>query len=92
MYLIGHTISFLCLQELITVKDGVRDVFMVLEEGDVIGEVGVLCYIPQPFAVRTRRLTQLLLLDRTKFLSIVQANPIDGQKVMENFTQVHSVS
>lgn len=65
---------------------------MTMEQGDVFGEVGVLCYIPQPFAVRTLRLTQQLLLDRTKFTSIVQANPTDGQKVIENLSQVHPLS
>lgn len=66
---------------------------MTMEEnGDVIGEVGVLCYIPQPFAVRARRLSQLLRLDRAKFLSVVQTNLADGQKVIENMTQVNLLS
>ncbi|CAM6101908.1 unnamed protein product [Calypogeia fissa] len=73
--------------ELMTVKDGNEEVFMTMEHGDVIGEIGVICYIPQPFAVRTRRLTQLLRLDRAKFVTIVQGNLADGQKVLENLTQ-----
>lgn len=56
--------------------------------GDVIGEIGMLCYRPQPFTVRTKRLSQLLRLNRTAFLNIVQANVGDGTIIMNNFLQV----
>lgn len=56
--------------------------------GDVIGEIGMLCYRPQPFTVRTKRLSQLLRLNRTAFLNIVQANVGDGTIIMNNLLQV----
>uniref|UniRef100_A0A2N9IRV1 Potassium channel n=1 Tax=Fagus sylvatica TaxID=28930 RepID=A0A2N9IRV1_FAGSY len=55
--------------------------------GDVVGEVGVLCYRPQLFTVRTKRLSQLLRLNRTAFLNIVQSNVGDGTIIMNNLLQ-----
>lgn len=56
--------------------------------GDVCGEIAVLCYRPQLFTVRTKRLSQLLRLNRTTFLNIVQSNVGDGTIIMNNLLQV----
>ena len=48
------------------------------KKGDICGEIGVLCYRPQLFTVRTKRLCQLLRINRTTFLNIVQASVGDG--------------
>lgn len=58
------------------------------QTGHVFGEVGVLCYRPQLFTVRTKRLSQLLRLNRTAFLNLVQANVGDGAIIMNNLLQV----
>nr|KYP51148.1 Potassium channel AKT1 [Cajanus cajan] len=55
--------------------------------GDLCGEIGVLCYKPQLFTVRTKRLSQLLRLNRTVFLNIVKANLGDGTIIMNNLLQ-----
>ncbi|KAK6927489.1 Cyclic nucleotide-binding domain [Dillenia turbinata] len=55
--------------------------------GDVVGEIGVLCYRPQPLTVRTKRLCQLLRLNRSSFLNLVQANIGDGTIIMNNLLQ-----
>ncbi|KAA0046731.1 potassium channel AKT1 [Cucumis melo var. makuwa] len=55
--------------------------------GDLCGEIGVLCYRPQLFTVRTKRLSQLLRLNRTAFLNIVQSNVGDGTIIMNNLLQ-----
>ncbi|XP_050230893.1 potassium channel AKT1-like [Mercurialis annua] len=55
--------------------------------GAVMGEVGLLCYRPQMFTVRTKRLSQLLRMNRTAFLSIVQSNVGDGRIIMNNLLQ-----
>ncbi|CAI0416755.1 unnamed protein product [Linum tenue] len=55
--------------------------------GDVVGEIGVLCYRPQLFTVRTKRLSQLLRLNRTSFLNLIQANVGDGTIIMNNVLQ-----
>ncbi|KAI3916160.1 hypothetical protein MKW98_004601 [Papaver atlanticum] len=51
------------------------------------GEIGVLCYKPQLFQVRTKILNQLLRLIRLAFLNIVQANVGDGTTIMNNLLQ-----
>ncbi|XP_050378788.1 potassium channel AKT1 [Argentina anserina] len=73
--------------DLVVLKNGVEQVIGEANVGDLIGEIGVLCYRPQLFTVRTKRLTQLLRLNRTKFLSIVQANVGDGTIIMNNLLQ-----
>ncbi|KAJ1438273.1 RmlC-like jelly roll fold [Sesbania bispinosa] len=55
--------------------------------GDVVGEIGVLCYRPQPFTVRTKRLCQLLRLNRTTFLNLAHSNVGDGTIITNNFLQ-----
>ncbi|RDX61437.1 Potassium channel AKT1, partial [Mucuna pruriens] len=55
--------------------------------GDIVGEIGVLCYRPQMFTVRTKRLSQILRLNRTTFISLVHSNIGDGTIVMNNFLQ-----
>ena len=61
---------------------------MTAHAGDVIGEIGVLCYMPQPFTVRSRKLSQLLRLDRIVFMNIVQSFKEDGQRIVDNLLQV----
>ncbi|KAI3921852.1 hypothetical protein MKX01_005541 [Papaver californicum] len=55
--------------------------------GDIFGEIGVLCYKPQPFAVRTTKLSQILSLNRTSLTNIIQANKEDGVIIMNNLSQ-----
>lgn len=61
-----------------------------VKTGDIIGEIGVLCYKPQLFTVRTKRLCQLLRMNRTTFLNIIQANVGDGTIIMNNLLQVRA--
>ncbi|KAA8523054.1 hypothetical protein F0562_009477 [Nyssa sinensis] len=73
--------------ELRVLKNGVEEVVGEAKTGDLCGEIGVLCYRPQLFTVRTKRLSQLLRLNRTTFLNIVQANVGDGTIIMNNLLQ-----
>ncbi|XP_031494689.1 potassium channel AKT1-like isoform X1 [Nymphaea colorata] len=73
--------------DLIMYKNGSEQIVGNACAGDVIGEIGVLCYRPQLFTVRTRRLCQLLRLNRTTFLNIVQSNAGDGTIILRNFLQ-----
>ncbi|XP_020098684.1 potassium channel AKT1-like [Ananas comosus] len=72
--------------DLIDHKNG-EQIIGVARAGDVVGEIGVLCYRPQLFTVRTKSLCQLLRLNRTTFLSIVQSNVGDGTIIMNNLLQ-----
>ncbi|CAM0881894.1 unnamed protein product [Alopecurus aequalis] len=69
-------------------EHGAEQVVGVAKSGDVIGEIGVLCYRPQLFTVRTKSLCQLLRMNRTAFLSIVQSNVGDGTIIMNNLIQL----
>ncbi|KAI3443645.1 hypothetical protein Pfo_000310 [Paulownia fortunei] len=83
--------------DLLVLKNGVEqasliyksEIFVVgqAKTGELCGEIGVLCYRPQLFTVRTKRLSQLLRLNRTTFLNIVQANVGDGTVIMNNLLQ-----
>ncbi|XP_059432578.1 potassium channel AKT1-like isoform X1 [Corylus avellana] len=73
--------------DLIVLKNGVEQVVAELKSGELCGEIGVLCYRPQLFTVRTKRLSQLLRLNRTTFLNIVQSNVGDGTIIMNNLLQ-----
>ncbi|XP_042519015.1 potassium channel AKT1-like isoform X2 [Macadamia integrifolia] len=70
--------------DVLILKNGMEQVVGEAKIGDVFGEVGVLCYRPQLFTVRTKRLSQLLRLNRTAFLNIVQASVGDGTIIMNN--------
>ncbi|KAL0410514.1 UNVERIFIED_CONTAM: Potassium channel AKT1 [Sesamum latifolium] len=73
--------------DLLVLKNGVEQVVGEAKTGELCGEIGVLCYRPQLFTVRTKRLSQLLRLNRTTFLNIVQANVGDGTIIMNNLLQ-----
>ncbi|GLT26115.1 hypothetical protein SLA2020_012020 [Shorea laevis] len=73
--------------DLLVLKNGVEQVVGEAKSGDLCGEIGVLCYRPQLFTVRTKRLCQLLRMNRTTFLNIVQSNVGDGTIIMNNLLQ-----
>ncbi|XP_074373278.1 potassium channel AKT1-like isoform X1 [Apium graveolens] len=73
--------------DLVVLKNGVEQVVGEAKTGDLCGEIGVLCYRPQLFTARTKRLCQLLRLNRTTFFNIIQANVGDGTIIMNNLLQ-----
>ncbi|KAG5591649.1 hypothetical protein H5410_042163 [Solanum commersonii] len=73
--------------DLISQKNGMDQVVGELKMGDVCGEVGVLCCRPQLFNVRTKKVSQLLRLDRSSFFNIVKTNIGDGTIIMNNLLQ-----
>lgn len=52
------------------------------------GEIGVIFNIPQPFTVRTKRLSQVVRISHRHFTQIVQPSITDGQTIVSNFVQV----
>eukprot|EP01018_Ginkgo_biloba_P000293 Gb_06792 [translate_table: standard] len=57
------------------------------EAGDVVGEMGILFNIPQPFTARTRKLSQLLRLNKNVFINLIQSNISDGRTIATNLLQ-----
>lgn len=64
--------------------NGSDEIVRKAESGDVVGEIGVLCFRPQVFTVHIKKLSQLLRIDRNSFLNLVQTNVVDGQIIMDN--------
>ncbi|KAL1552490.1 potassium channel AKT1-like [Salvia divinorum] len=58
-----------------------------MTRGDVCGEVGLLCYKPQVFTVRTKRLSQLLRLNRTALMNVLKNNVGDATIIMNNLLE-----
>ncbi|KAL9330886.1 hypothetical protein ACSQ67_000496 [Phaseolus vulgaris] len=71
--------------DLITQTNGLEQIVGEVRPGDVVGEIGVLCYKPQLFTVRTKRLSQILRLNRTTFLNLTHSNVGDGTMIINNF-------
>ncbi|KAK8664576.1 hypothetical protein V6N13_084360 [Hibiscus sabdariffa] len=69
---------------LISHADGRDQVIGKLAAGDMFGEVGVLCYMPQPYTVRSTELCQILQLNGTSLMNSIQVNMEDGQAIMHN--------
>jgi CRP-like cAMP-binding protein len=55
---------------------------------DVAGEIGVVFNIPQPFTMRTKRLSQVIRLSHHHLKQMVQPHSEDGKTIISNFTQV----
>ncbi|KNA04103.1 hypothetical protein SOVF_202760 [Spinacia oleracea] len=64
--------------------NGRDQVVQRLLEGDIFGDIGVLCNRPQPFTVRTTELSQILRLNKTSLTDIIQANKADGDIIMSH--------
>ncbi|XVF27335.1 hypothetical protein REPUB_Repub14bG0098500 [Reevesia pubescens] len=69
---------------LISHADGHDQVMGKVTAGDMFGEVGVLCYRPQPYTVRTTELCQILRLNGTSLMNTIQVNTEDGCVIMQN--------
>lgn len=48
----------------------------------------MLCYIPQPFTVRTTELSQILRISKTSLMSAMRAHIEDGRIIMNNLFMV----
>lgn len=55
----------------------------------MFGEIGVIFNIPQPFTVRTKRLSQVVRISHHHFKQLVQPLHEDGKIIHTNFIQVH---
>jgi len=55
------------------------------------GEIGVVFNIPQPFTVRTRRLSQVIRLSHHHLKQMAQPHSEDGKKIISNFIQVETL-
>ncbi|CAH8377967.1 unnamed protein product [Eruca vesicaria subsp. sativa] len=71
--------------EIIRSKGASEQVLAKLGPGDMAGEIGVVFNIPQPFTVRTRRLSQVIRISHHKFKEMVQSDIDDSKMMITNF-------
>ncbi|KAK3163331.1 hypothetical protein QOZ80_1AG0002220 [Eleusine coracana subsp. coracana] len=70
-----------------TVVDGVDKVHGMLSSGDIFGEIGALCNVPQPSTFCTTKVSQLLRVSTTVLKNIIEENKKDKQIVLNNISQ-----
>ncbi|XP_037497039.1 potassium channel KAT3 isoform X2 [Jatropha curcas] len=73
--------------DVLTYKNGTEQILSKLGSQEVAGEIGVIFNIPQPFTVRTKRLSQVIRMSHHHFKQIVQPQSEDGKIIISNFVQ-----
>ncbi|CAH8274574.1 unnamed protein product [Arabidopsis lyrata] len=72
--------------DIVASKGVSEQVLAKLGPGSMAGEIGVVFNIPQPFTVRTRRLSQVIRIGHHKFKEMVQSdNDVDAKMIITNF-------
>ncbi|KAD3641723.1 hypothetical protein E3N88_30947 [Mikania micrantha] len=74
--------------EVLTHQNGMEHLLTSLGPMDMFGEMGVLFNIPQPFTVRSKKLSQVVRISHHHFKELVE--PLinhDGKTIMSNFIQ-----
>ena len=61
---------------------------MKVTNGDMFGEVGALCNMPQHFTFRTAELSQFLRISRKRLTEVMQNHKEDHNILMNNLFQV----
>lgn len=62
-----------------------------LGSADLVGEIGVFFNTPQPFTVRTKKLSQVIRISHHHFKEMVQPQNEDGMIMIKNFIQVRNI-
>ncbi|KAJ9168346.1 hypothetical protein P3X46_019886 [Hevea brasiliensis] len=73
--------------DVLTYKNGTEQFLSKLGAADMAGEIGVIFNIPQPFTVRTKRLSQVIRISHHHFKHMVQPQSEDGKTIVSNFLQ-----
>ncbi|KAM0046358.1 putative cyclic nucleotide-binding domain, potassium channel, voltage-dependent, EAG/ELK/ERG [Helianthus debilis subsp. tardiflorus] len=68
-------------------KNGTDQCLIKLGPMDMFGEIGVFFNIPQPFTVRSRKLSQVVRISHHRFKQLVQSLDEDKKRIMINFTE-----
>ncbi|XP_031104183.1 potassium channel KAT3-like isoform X1 [Ipomoea triloba] len=67
--------------------NGTEQFLSKLGATQMAGEVGVIFNIPQPFTVRSKRLSQVIRISHHHFKQLLQPLTEDGKKILSNFSQ-----
>lgn len=73
--------------DVLAYKNGMEQFITKLVSKDTFGDVGVIFNVPQPFTVRTRRLSQVIRISHHHFKEMIQPLNEDGKNILINFVQ-----
>nr|CAD1829852.1 unnamed protein product [Ananas comosus var. bracteatus] len=73
--------------DVLTNKNGTEKFVSKLGPADMVGEIGVIFNMPQPFTVRSRKLSQVVRISHQHLRQIVQPCNIDAEVIFSNFLQ-----
>lgn len=73
--------------DIITNKNGIEQFLSNIGSPEIFGEIGVILNIPQPFTVRTKRLSQVIRISHNNFKQLLQPDSEDGKIIVSNFIQ-----
>nr|GMD47675.1 potassium channel KAT3-like [Ipomoea batatas] len=79
--------NLLQLQDVLAYKNGTEQFLSKLGPPEMAGELGVIFNIPQPFTVRSKRLSQVIRISHHHFEQLLQPLSDDGKKILSNFRQ-----
>lgn len=71
-----------------TGEGGSEDIISELLPYDIVGDVSVVCNVPQPHAVRVCELCSLLRIDKQSLTSILQIYFKDSRQILSNLLEV----
>ncbi|KAF3446014.1 hypothetical protein FNV43_RR11192 [Rhamnella rubrinervis] len=73
--------------DVVVYKNGTEQLLTKLGSSNMVGEIAVFFNIPQPFTVRTRRLSQVVRMSHHHFKQILQPHSEDGKILISNFVE-----
>ncbi|KAL3650845.1 hypothetical protein CASFOL_007248 [Castilleja foliolosa] len=73
--------------DVLTYNNGIEQILSKLESPAMFGEIGVMFNIPQPFTVRTKRLSQVVRISHNHFKQLVEPLIEDVKIIVSNFLQ-----
>ncbi|PUZ47316.1 hypothetical protein GQ55_7G155300 [Panicum hallii var. hallii] len=80
IYIVVHG----CLEEVATGEGGSEEIISELLPYDIVGDVAVVCNVPQPHTVRVCELCSVLRIDKQSLTSILQIYFKDSRQILSN--------
>ncbi|KAM1013585.1 hypothetical protein FF1_043499 [Malus domestica] len=68
-------------------KNGTEQFLSNLGSADLVGEIGICFNIPQPFTVRTKKLSQVIRISHQSFKQMVQSQNEDSKIIFKNLIE-----
>jgi len=75
-------------EEVATGEGGSEEIISELLPYDIVGDVSVVCNVPQPHTVRVCELCSLLRIDKQSLTSILQIYFKDSRQILSNLLKV----